>query len=73
MRLVKAKLIKRKTDDGLFEIEDYVQLGKEYMVDVDSLFRGTGVHVPTGTVWEREVVFMENGEWFPLELLEILR
>ena len=65
-----AKLIKRRTDDGLFEIEDHISLGKEYRIDLDTLQIGTGVNSEKEVWWEREIVFMNDTEWFPTELLD---
>ncbi len=36
-KLAKAKLIKRKTEDGFFEVFENVPLGKEYLVDLNTL------------------------------------
>ena len=67
----RAKLIKLKTLDGLFEVMDHVPVGTEYTVDLNSIFIGCGVNVEIGEAWERELIFMDNGNWFPTELLEI--
>ncbi len=70
-RLTTAKLIKLRTLDGLFEVEDHVQLGKEYTVDLASITVGEGINLEVGVRWSREIIYMEEGDWFPTELLEI--
>lgn len=71
MRVGKAILIKRKTDDGLFEIQDDVPLGREYLVNLDTRISGDGINTETGEFWRREIIFMVDGEWFPTEMLDI--
>ena len=68
--IVKAKLIKRKTDDGLVEVHDHVPLGRIYQVDLSTRKMSRGMNLNTGQIWERETVLIE-GLWFPTELLEI--
>jgi len=68
--IVKAKLIKRKTDDGLIELEDHVPLGKVYEVDLSTRAIRRGKNIEKSVFWEREIILTE-GQWFPTELLEI--
>ena len=65
-----AKLIKRKTDDGMMEIQNDVPLGRIYKFDLKTKRMQKGMHLDTKTIWEREMVLVE-GSWFPTELLEI--
>jgi len=69
--LNKLKLIKRKTDDGLMEIEDNIPLGKIYEVDLSTKKSLRGMNIQTGQLWERLMVQID-GQWFPLELLEVI-
>ena len=68
--ITEAKLIKRKTDDGLMEIEDHIPLGKIYEVDLSSRQPVKGKNIEKSVFWEREMI-LSDGEWFPTELLEI--
>jgi hypothetical protein len=75
MKLGKATLIKLRTADGLWSILDRVGIGKQYVVDLDSIQRVECTHIPTG---KDHVAMMintqeENGSWspFPIELLEL--
>jgi hypothetical protein len=73
MKPAKATLIKRKTDDGLIEIHDHIQLGKEYLVDLDSRSMQKGYNLVEGKAWEKEgiLVISSGGRWLPTELLRI--
>jgi len=69
-----AILKKRITDDGLVEIQDHVQLGTDYLVDINSITIGKGFNIEKKVLWEREIVYAKDGDewlWFPTELLEI--
>ena len=68
---IKAKLIKRVTDDGLMEMKDDIELGKVYNVDLSCVHRTAGYNIDHKRFWEREMVMVDSGEWFPLELLDI--
>jgi hypothetical protein len=71
MRIVKAKLIKLITDDGLFSLEDGIPLGKEYLVDYDSMHIAQGRNVEKNVDWEKMIICDVFGGWMPIELLEI--
>lgn len=74
MRLVIGKLIKRVSDDGFFEIEDHIPIGKEYLVDIDSIRKGKGFNIPKKMVWEKEIIDVVDESkmaWMPTEMLEI--
>ena len=70
-----AKLIKTKSDDGLFEIKDGTLLGKEYFVDLNSRRVVRGYNIAHKVEWKREIINLIDGElcygWMPTELLEI--
>ena len=72
MRIVKAKLIKRTTDDGLFEIEDDIPIGKQYLVDLDSMEKCFGRNTVKGVNWEKVIIYDVFGGWMPTELLEFM-
>jgi len=68
--IVTAKLIKRKTNDGLMEVQDSVPTGRIYKVNLKTKKMQKGMNLDTGKIWDREMVIVE-GQWFPTELLEI--
>ena len=68
--ITEAKLIKRKTDDGMMEVQEEVPLGRIYKFDLKTKRMQKGMNLDTGTIWEREMVLVK-GSWFPTELLEI--
>jgi len=73
-KIVTAKLIKHKTDDGLVEMKDDIPLGKIYEVDLNSIQTGHGFNMVKRIKWEREVIYAKDGNewlWFPTELLDI--
>jgi len=73
--IVEARLIKRKTDDGLMELEDHVPLGRIYRVDTHSRRVWNCVHIPSGRVHEKEMIQLYPHQpcgWLPVELLELL-
>lgn len=69
--LVKAKLIKRITDDECFEVFDDVPIGKEYIVDLDTIAKVGGYNVKKDVWWYREIIYTNEKRYFPVELLEI--
>jgi len=71
MRVVKAKLIKRCTDDGLFEIEEDVPVGKEYLVDLDTMQMAQGHNYVKKVNWYKLIIFDVFGGWLPRELLQM--
>ena len=77
MKVVKAILDKKRTDDGMFNISDNVPIGKVYSVDLDSIRMMKGKNVIHNTTWTREMInVIEDDslyqEWMPTELLLIL-
>jgi len=71
MNIRKAKLIKRRTDDGMFEVKDHLKIGLKYYIYINSIILSDGFHTPTKTPWHREIVFCTDGQWLPTELLKI--
>lgn len=72
MNVVKAILIKRKTDDNLMELEDSVELGKIYYIDIDTIQEVEGFNFIVNESWKRRMVIdVLTGDWFPVELLNI--
>ena len=80
MRLRKAKLIRTTTLDGWDVLREGVPLGREYLVDLDSI-KTLGHADPDHLVpVMRKFIFVYNDEdstgrplgWFPLEMLEVL-
>jgi hypothetical protein len=63
-----ATLIKRRTENGLVELEDHVPLGKRYRAL--PAFRRTfqALH-ESGVYHEVEMVMTDDGQWFATELL----
>jgi hypothetical protein len=72
MRVKKAVLKKRKTEDGMIEFWEGVPLGKVYHVDMETKEEKMGIHLPTNRVWWRDMVWdVEGGGWLAVECLEI--
>jgi hypothetical protein len=70
MRIVEMKLVKRKTDDGMIEVHDNIQLGKIYKVDLDTLQKQKMYNTILRKVHEKEMIFdVEANGWFPYEIL----
>lgn len=69
-----ATLIKRTTDDGLVEIQDNVEVGRQYLVDDSTIRIASGYNHVKKKTWTRLVIDVredENVRWFPTELLRI--
>lgn len=79
MKLRKAKLIRTTTLDGWDVLREGVPLGREYLVDLDSI-KTLGHADPDHLVPVMRkfiLVYNDEGEppplgWFPLEMLEVL-
>jgi hypothetical protein len=72
LKLVTATLVKRTTEDGFFEVLDNVSIGKKYKVDLDTLQVAQGFNTNKKQPWEREIIFTDDGEWFPTEILDFI-
>ena len=71
--IVTAKLIKKSSDDGLFNM--HVPIGKEYLIDLDTLNVRDGYNMKKDIRWTKEIVEMvnETGGFeglIPTELIE---
>lgn len=73
--LVKVRTVRRTTADGFVELEDHVEVGREYVIDISSRREERMRHAPTGTVHTKEIVaVIENGArvgWMAVELLAL--
>ncbi len=69
--IARATLIKLKTDDGFVEMHDDVPLGRVYLVELTTRRMRRGMHLPTRSTWQREMVEDVEGGWLPTELLRI--
>jgi len=70
----RAVLIKRTTEDGLVEIQDDVELGREYIIDDSTIRMAAGYNHVLKKTWARLIVDVkedQNVRWFPTELLRI--
>jgi len=70
VNIVKAKLKAHATADGLVEFNDDVPLGKEYIVDADTITE-MGMFNTEKNVEHTKVIVREypSGMWMPMELL----
>jgi len=65
--------VKRATDDGMFELEDHVELGKEYEFIWESITTMSGYNTEHKKYWfGRPMIISTNGGALPLEMIEIL-
>jgi len=77
--IIRARLIKHSTEDGLMEIWEQVPLGRIYFIDIDTKREMEYLHVPTGKYHKKIVVKaadpMGNPEmlYLPFECLEIIK
>lgn len=71
MSWVKARLVKRASDDGFVEVEDDVELGREYEVDPATQRVVQLRHIPSGTIHTKEVVDARGGGLHFVELLDL--
>lgn len=74
MRLSRAHLVKRSTDDGLFEVKDEIVLGKVYFVDLRSIRTVALYNLPKRQFHAKEVItILEHGEPAGFIATELLR
>ena len=83
MKIAMAKLIKLETDDGFFQMRDHIELGKLYVVDLDSVHVARGMNLLLMCQWDKEIINtlddrvltseggVVNG-WLPTEIIEII-
>jgi hypothetical protein len=72
MNLIKARLAKLRTDDGLVEFRDGVELGKLYVVDLDSKERHWMRNFDFNVRHEKDIIRTQDGKWLPFECLELI-
>ena len=75
VRLIKAKLVKHYTGDGLAGVRETSPLGKEYTVDLESVSTQSLFNKPHNKFHDKELVstYNDDGEYtgdLPVELLE---
>lgn len=68
MKIVKAKVIKLESDDGLVKFDSYI--GKEYIVDVDEVVDVELISIEKETKHKKKMVLDVQGGYIPVELLE---
>ena len=66
----RAKLVKRATEDGLFELHGHLKIGIEYEVDISTIQMANGYNTVMDMNWIKEIIYMTDGQWMPTELLE---
>lgn len=73
MKIAKAILIKKETADQLVTAKEHVQIGKEYLVDLDTRRMTKGFNYKKQMFWEREIINMAGDDkgWWPTEMLQI--
>jgi hypothetical protein len=77
--IVKAVLEKLATDDGLVQFGDHAEVGREYLVHLDSIRRQQAmVHHADLTdggqpiFHAKDIIWTVEGIWLPLECLRLL-
>lgn len=73
MRQAIAIVTKRRTDDGLVEFLPSVEIGRSYVVDLDSIRRNVRMfNYEHDTEHQKDTILeTTTGRWLPLECLEI--
>ena len=69
--MLHAKLIKHKSSNGYFQVEDNIPLGKLYYILEGSVREETLYNVHARKKFKAWLVTLDDGTWFPLELLEM--
>ena len=75
--IIRARLVKLASADGLVEFEDGTPIGKIYIIDLATKERQRMKNIKHGAVHEKDVVREycldgSLGGWLPLECLELL-
>jgi hypothetical protein len=77
MHIVKAVLISLEVEKGWPLVNDDIQLGKVYIIDLDRIETAWIKNAQTGRTKEIKVVFVTepylDSGWFPLENLKIVK
>lgn len=71
MKIVKAKLLKRETDDKLMQVNDDIPDGKEFFVDLDVKKHMEFFNKDCKIAHKKEMVKDVCGGFLPVELLEL--
>lgn len=76
MKILRARLARRTSRDGLMSADAGVPLGKIYEVDIHRVFKGMELVDPkTGRHHRKDMIMAhESGDtwrWIPLELIDI--
>lgn len=71
MTVVKAALIALRTADGLVECGEGVEVGREYLVDVDTRRTVQLFNFEHGCRHTKEIINAVDGAWLPMELLRL--
>lgn len=74
MKIVRARLVKRKTHNGLQEFDSAIPLGKIYNIDIDSL-QTLKLHNIEKHVSHKApmVIDIDTGEYLPFECIEVIK
>lgn len=71
--IVRARLVKLRTDDGLIESVDDVPLGREYRIDLTTRRLQKMYNTDRQRFHQKEIINeYPSGRWLVLEMLEIL-
>ena len=72
MNIKTLPLIKKATGDGLIEVIDRIQIGRQYSVDIDNMIVQSMYNVDKRIVHQKLMVWdVDEGGYFPAELLGI--
>jgi hypothetical protein len=69
MKIVKAKLIKRETDDKMMQVNSTVPDNAEYLVDLDEKKEYSFLNTEHNVTHKKEMVKDIRGGFLPVELL----
>lgn len=70
-QVVTATLVRRETADGFQSVEDHVQLGEQYQIELSTRRLAWFEHLATGERFQMEIVdTLPDGRWYAAELLD---
>jgi hypothetical protein len=73
MRLVRARLARVKTEDGLAEVMPHVKVGKEYWIDIESARAVGAFNTELNVLHTKKIVNVyDHGEFAGYMYLELL-
>ncbi len=70
-QLALVRLLRHVTEDGLWEVDRTLPLGRVYVVDLTTRQVGSFWSVVARRAHDKELVRSQDGTWFPVELLSI--